>query len=239
MGKGKSRMLFIAAALLSALLVYGLYLVQLHVLEREHSVQVVVPKRFIAAGERLEARDLQYQTIASSAYTEDMVTNVEHAAGQEAVVPLGEGEPLRGWKTDLNRLLPGRSQSTFQLPREYMLSVSSGIRAGDSVLVYVSGPALASRRLFLEPVTVASVKTSGNQEIDDPDNPNLLSLAEGDRQKMYASRRDANGAIEFINLNLSEAQWLEIDALCKGGDNKLVVAFSPESLNRIGGGSSR
>ncbi|OXM13773.1 SAF domain-containing protein [Paenibacillus herberti] len=233
MSKGKGRMIMFTAILLSAFLVYGLYLVQLRMLEEQHSVQIVVPKRFIAAGERMEVNDLQYQTIVSSAYVEDMITDFEEAAGKEAVVPLGQGEPLRGWKMDLYRLLPSRDQSTFQLPREYVLSVSSGIRAGDRVVLYISGAGASSERLFAEPITVASVKTSSNQEIDDMDNPNLLSLAEGDRQKMYASRRDANGLIEFINLNLTEAQWLKIDALCKSGENRLVIAFSPESLNMV------
>ncbi|MOA16710.1 hypothetical protein D3C78_1369380 [compost metagenome] len=48
---------------------------------------------------------------------------------------------------------------------------------------------------------------------------------------MYASRRDANGMIEYLNLNLTESQWLEIDGLCASGNLKLVVAYSPESLN--------
>ncbi|QJC51201.1 flagellar biosynthesis protein FlgA [Paenibacillus albicereus] len=234
MGKRKNRFIWIAAAMLSALLVYGLYLVQLRTIERQHAVQVLVPKRFIAAGERIEAQDLGMHTIPSGAYAEDMMSEASLAAGQEAVVPLGQGEPLRDWKLDSYRLLPARSESTFQLPRDYVLSVSSGIRAGDRVVLYASGAETSSGRLFADPVVVASVKTSGNQEIDDLDNPNLLSLAEGNRQKMYASRRDANGLIEFVNLNLTEAQWLRIDELCKGGETKLVIAYSSDSLDIAG-----
>ncbi|MBW7460160.1 flagellar biosynthesis protein FlgA, partial [Paenibacillus sepulcri] len=85
--------------------------------------------------------------------------------------------------------------------------------------------------LFDQPVTVASVKTSANIEIDDTDNPNLLSLASGDKEKMYASRRDANGMIDYINLNLQEEQWLELDSLCKSGKARIVIAYSSQSLD--------
>ncbi|MGK9250799.1 MULTISPECIES: SAF domain-containing protein [Paenibacillus] len=223
---------FLAAAL-SAVLVYGLYQVQSNMLERRQSVQIVAPKRFIAAGERIAAEDLRYMSIPEMAFNADMMTEMGLAAGKEAIVPLGEGEPLRSWKMDGYRLMPAKNESTFQLPRSYVLSVSNGIRAGDRVQLYVSGAAELSERLFPEPVIVASVKTGGNQEIDDMDNPNLLSLASGDREKMYASRRDANGRIEDINLNLTEEQWLRIDSLCKSGESKLVVAYSPDSLNAV------
>ena len=87
--------------------------------------------------------------------------------------------------------------------------------------------------MFDEAVIVASVKSSGNVEIDDVVNPNVKSLADGNKQQMYASRRDANGMIDYINLNLTEAQWLQIDSLCKGGELKLVIAYSPESLHHL------
>src|SRR5690606_22891097 len=108
-------------------------------------------------------------------------------------------------------LQPGRSQSTFQVPKEYIRSISSGIRAGDLVMLYASGAEDESTRVFDEPVVVASVKTSGNVEIDNMDRPHLLSLAEGNKEEMYAARRDANGSIDVINLNLTEAEWLTID----------------------------
>ena len=41
-------------------------------------------------------------------------------------------------------------------------------------------------------------------EVDNPKSSNLLSKVEGDEQKMYTSRMEANGAIDQINLNLSE-----------------------------------
>lgn len=223
-----------AAALMSGLLVYGIYVLQLRGIERQDSVRVVVPKHFVAAGERLAAEDLTYRPLAGSAYKEGMLLDAGEAVGMEAVVPLGESEPVLKWKLDRYHLLPREAESTFQLPREYVLSVSNGIRAGDRVVVYVSGESLPSSRLFPGEVTVASVKTGGNQEVDDMANPNLLSLADGDKEKMYASRRNANGMIEFVNLNLTEEQWLKIDSLCKNGQNKLVIAYSPLSMRTAG-----
>ena len=233
MKRRSSKWVMLSAAAMSGMLVYGLYLSQLRMLESQDSVQIVAPKRFIAAGERLKEEDLHYQTIVRSAYDSDMMMDLQAAAGQEAVMPLGEGEPLRSWKIDRYRLLPAKGQSTFKLPREYVLSVSNGIRAGDLVVLYASGEGEQSARLFPQPVTVAAVKTGGNQEIDDSNNSHLRSMAEGNREQMYASRRDANGQIEDVNLNLTEEQWLRIDAMCKTGQSKLVVAYSPESLNLL------
>ncbi|MNG22527.1 hypothetical protein D3C84_1070180 [compost metagenome] len=97
--------------------------------------------------------------------------------------------------------------------------------------LFVSGEGAPSDRLFRQAVTVASVKSSGNVEIDNIENPNLFSRAEGNKEQMYASRREANGMIDYLNLNLTEEQWLQLDGLCKGGTLKLVVAYSPESLD--------
>ncbi|WP_274649124.1 SAF domain-containing protein [Paenibacillus humicola] len=231
MNRKKNMLISAAAAVMSGMLVYGVYTVQLRQIRFQETLPVVVPKRFVDAGERLTADVLTVKQISKASYEPDMVLDPEEAAGQEAVVPLGSGEPLLDWKIDKYRLLPDRSQSTFQIPREYVKSISNGIRAGDKVLLYVTGQSTASARLFDEPVTVASVKSSANIEIDDPANPNLLSLAEGDKEKMYASRRDANGMIDFVNLNLTEAQWLKLDNLCRDGKIQLVVAFSPESMD--------
>ncbi|MGG4035404.1 SAF domain-containing protein [Paenibacillus cisolokensis] len=235
MNRRRNAMISLAAAVLSGLLVYGIYSFQLQQLERQETVRVVVPKRLLPAGARLAADDFEYRAIARSSYdAEQMLLDASQVEGMEAVVPLGQGEPLLLWKIDRFRLMPGSDQSTFQIPREYVLSVSNGIRAGDKVVVYVSGGPTESARLFEDVVTVASVKTSGNVEIDDLSNPNLLSLARGDRERMYASRRDANGMIDYINLNLTEQQWLTIDNLCRTGESKLVIAYSPLSLDVTG-----
>ncbi|MCQ6562606.1 SAF domain-containing protein [Paenibacillus mendelii] len=233
MNRKRNLYISLAAALLSALLVYGVYVLQLRHVRFQETVEVVVPKRFIPAGEQLTSDMLEVKQISRAAYIPEMLLDPKEAIGMETVVPLGSEEPLLDWKVDRYRLLPDRQQSTFQVPRDYVLSVSNGIRAGDKVILYISGKSAASERLFVKPVTVASVKTSANIEIDDKENPNLLSLASGDKERMYASRRDANGMIDYINLNLTEEQWLRLDTLCKDGQRRLVIAFSPESLDII------
>ncbi|MBW7476425.1 SAF domain-containing protein [Paenibacillus oenotherae] len=231
MNRRRNLAISITAALISGLLVYGVYMLQVRQIQLQEEVSVIVPNRFVSAGERITADMLELKAIPRSAYDSGMLQDVTEVLGMEAVVPLGSGEPLLIWKVDKYRLHPSRTQSTFQIPRDYVLSVSNGIRAGDKVVLYMSGGEVESSRLFDEPVTVASVKTSANIEIDDTEHSNLMSLASGDREKMYASRRDANGMIDYINLNLSEEQWLRLDALCKDGGGKLVIAFSPQSLD--------
>jgi hypothetical protein len=231
MNRKRNALISAAAAVLSGLLVYGVYMLQLREVQFQETVTVIVPNRFISAGERITADMLGTKKIAKASYVPEMVLEAEEVKGMESVVPLGVSEPLLKWKVDKFRLLPSRSQSTFQIPREYVLSVSNGIRAGDKVMLYLSGDGVESARLFERPVTVASVKTSANIEIDDTENPNLMSMASGDKEKMYASRRDANGMIDYINLNLTEAQWLQLDSLCKTGKSRIVIAYSPQSLD--------
>lgn len=231
MNKRRNVLISLTAAVLSGCLVYGMYKLQRIQIEQQEMMAVLVPKRFIAAGVRLEERDLEVRLLPQSAVMPDMLTESGQAAGKETIIPLGQGEPILDWKVEQYYLQPRVYESTFQIPKEYIRSISNGIRAGDKVLLYASGDGATSKRLFEEAVVVASVKTSSNLEIDNADNPNLLSLAEGNKEQMYASRRDANGMIEYLNLNLTESQWLEIDSLCAGGDLKLVVAYSPESLN--------
>jgi hypothetical protein len=74
------------------------------------------------------------------------------------------------------------------------------------------------------------VKTSGNIEIDNPKTSNLLSKAEGNEEKMYISRFEANGPIDQVNLNLTEEQWMTIDRLCSTKKTKLVIAFAASSI---------
>lgn len=218
------------AALLSGLLVYGLFQLQELQVTREETVEVIVAKQFVEAGRRLTEADIAYKRIPREGYEKEMLVEARQAVGMETVIPLGTNEPILGWKIDQYHLLPADSESTFQIPRDYVRSISNGIRAGDKVSVYLSGENEPSRRIFDSLVTVASVKSSSNVEIDNMKDPNLLSLAEGDKERMYASRRDANGMIEYINLNLTESQWLQIDSYCKDGLHKLVIAYSPESL---------
>ncbi|MFC4601917.1 flagellar biosynthesis protein FlgA [Cohnella hongkongensis] len=230
MNRKKQVAISLTAAVLSGVLVYGVYLLQLRQIELQEMTSVVVPKQFIPTGTRLEEAHLTLMDMPLSALSPDMITDLSEAIGLETSMALGGREPLLRWKVDKYRLLPKSGQSTFQIPREYVKSISSGIRAGDEVVVYVSDEATESRRLFPESVSVAGVKTAANLEIDNPKNSNLLSMASGDKEGMYASRRDANGTIDAINLNLTEAQWLELDSACKNGMAKLVIAFQASSI---------
>jgi hypothetical protein len=224
----------VSAAVISGLLVYGVYLLQLRQIQLQETIDIVVPKQFIEAGTILAEAHLKVIPLPSAAVTPDMVRNMTEAVGMEASAPLGGNEPLRRWKVDKYRLLPRAGESTFQIPREYVKSISNGIRAGDEIAVYLSDEAVPSRRLFADPIRVAGVKTAANLEIDNPKNPNLLSLANNDKEGMYASRRDANGTIDSINLNLTEEQWLLMDSACKGGTAKLVIAYQTSAIQKEG-----
>jgi hypothetical protein len=224
----------ISAAILSGLLVYAVYLLQLRQIRFQETTDVVVTKQFVAAGTVLVKEHLKVLSLPRGAVTDQMMISVEEAVGMETSTPLGANEPLLKWKLDKFRLLPRSGQSTFQIPREYVKSVSSGIRAGDEVAVYLSDESTSSRRLFEDPILVAGVKTAANLEIDNPKNPNLLSMANDDKEKMYASRRDANGTIDSINLNLTENEWLLLDSACKNGTAKLVIAFQATSIQGEG-----
>lgn len=230
LNRGRQIRISVSAAVLSGLLVYGVYLLQMRQIRLTETIEVVVPKQFVPAGTSLGREMLTKLRLPSGAVTDEMIVDMDDADGLESSVPLGGGEPLLRWKLDKFRLLPRLGEATFQVPRDYVKSVSSGIRAGDRAIVYLSAEGGASRRLFAEPVVVAAVKTASNQEIDNPKSSNLLSMAEGDKERMYASRRDANGSIDAVNLNLTEAQWLELDNACKEGKSKLIVAFDASSF---------
>jgi len=230
MNRRRQAAISLTAAVLSGMLVYAVYLLQVRQIELQEMAEVVVPRKFIDTGTKLEAAHLTTAFLPRSAITPEMITSMLEAVGMETSMPLGGNEPLLRWKVDKYRLLPGKGQSTFQIPREYVKSISNGIRAGDEVVVYLSDEATLSRKLFPEAIRVAGVKTAANLEIDNPKNPNLLSMANDDKEGMYASRRDANGTIDAINLNLTDAQWLELDSACKGGTAKLIIAFQASSI---------
>jgi len=223
-------MISLAAAILAGLLVAVTYMVGLRQLQLQETVEVVAPRQFIPAGQTIAAAQLTTVRLPLGAVTEEMVRDPAEAAGMEALASLGAGEPLLRWKLDRYRLLPGEGEATFQIPREYVKSVSSGLRAGDLAVIYLSDEEGESLRLFPEPVVVAGVKNSANLEIDNPKNSNLLSMASNNKENMYASRRDANGVIDAINLNLTEEQWLTIDRACKTGKARLVIAFDPATF---------
>lgn len=234
MNRKRQAAISLSAAVLSGLLVYSIYALQLRQIQRQETVDVVAPRMFLPAGTTLTADMLEYRQWPKQAATDEMLADMRGVIGLESAAPLGRGEPLLRWKVDKYRLLPLQGEATFNIPREYVKSIGSGIRAGDRVAVYLSGEDDPSRRLFTQPIVVAAVKTASNLEIDDPENPNLLSMAQDNTEGMYASRRDANGTIDAINLNLTEQQWLVIDAACKNGKAKLVIAFDAAAF-RVSG----
>jgi hypothetical protein len=234
MNRKRNVTISIISAALACLLVYGVHLLQKKQLELQQMVHVVVPKDFIKAGTLITADLIELKPIFAAAFDERMYTNLRQVVNQETLIPIGKGEPIVNWKIDKFNLLPNQAQATFQIPKKYILSISNGIRAGDKVRIYVSSEEDKSRRLFPGEITVASVRSSANIEVDDPKNSNLLSKANGDLEKMYVSRREANGVIDQINLNLSEEEWLMIDRICSADKAKLVIAFSSTSIIAAG-----
>lgn len=218
-------LLSLIAATLAALAVYGLYVVQLQRVKGEEKVEVIVPNSWIDAGQFITAEQLTWLSIPQSIATEDMVFAIDEIIGEEAVIPLGANEPILNWKLNKFALHPSEQQATFQIPKEYIKSISNGIRAGDEVWIYLSSAEGVSERLFQEGVIVASVKTGNNNEVDVPDETAKHAIIRSNAEQMYASRRDANGMIEHINVNLTEEQWLELDARCREGTSKLVIAY--------------
>lgn len=234
MSRRRSLMYSAIAALLSLLLVYGVYTVLIRQVELQKTVQVVVPKNFIPAGALINREMLDFRTLAESGARNGMLTSMDQVIGQFSLIPLGANEPILDWKVDRFHLLPGPGQATFSVPKDYVLSVPGGIRAGDRITIYASGKS-GTVRLLPHDVVVASVKSSANTEVDDPNQPNYLGKLHNDKEKMLASRRDANGSVDQLNLNLTEEEWQMIDEACGSGQNKLVVAFRAASILQEGG----
>lgn len=239
MNRKRQMAVSVSAALLSGLLVYGVYMLQVRHIRLEETEQVVVPRQFVPAGTILDRSMLKLEAVPRGAVGETAVKRLDEAVGKQAFAPLGSGEPLLNWKIGAYPLLPRPGEATFQVPRDYVLSVSNGLRAGDWANVYVSSEHEPSRRLYPEPVLVAAVKTASNLEIDNPKASSLQSMIDGDERMMYASRRDANGSIDAVNLNLTEEQWLALDAACKDGSAKLIIAFEASAFGPDGKGDGR
>lgn len=211
----------------AASLVWAIYVIQLRQLELEQRVNIIAPAEFIPAGSMLTESMLRWQSIRKSAWHEDMITSMEEAVAMESLVPLGRDEPILRWKLDKFSIFPSREQATFRIPKNYVLSIASGIRAGDRVTVYISGETGQSRRLFPHRIRVASVKSASGAEVGALPSNSFKDFSDTDKERLYASRRADTEMIDHINLNLSEEEWLMIDRLCKDGAMKLVIAFSP------------
>jgi len=222
------------SSLLALAIVFGVYELQLRHIEDQRTIDVIVPASFIPAGTLLEEPMLKRRPIVRDAFMEGMITDMRDAANMETMVPLGRDEPLLAWKLTKNGLMPGKDEATFQIPKSCVFSLSSHIRAGDRVVLFVSGPDGESARLFGREIKVASVKSAANVEIDDKNFSHLMSMAEDDRERMYLSRREANAAIDHVNLILKEEEWLAIDKICRRQEHKLVIAFSSALPAEVG-----
>lgn len=229
MNRKRNLLISLVSALISILLVYLVYQLQLKQIEWQEQIKVVVPKEFIAAGQFISSDMLEYKRILKASYDPRMTTSFDKVVGLEAVIPLSEDEPVLKWKLDQYRLMPNVKQATFQIPRDYILSITNEIRAGDQVKLFISSQGV-SKLLFSESITVASVKSSANIEVTDTAQTHLFTKARGDFESLYTSRRNANATIHEINLNLTEKQWLTLDQACQDGV-KLVIAYTPSQLS--------
>lgn len=208
------------SATAAAALVYAVYIVLLRQVELQETVQVVVPKQFISAGTVLTEPLLEHRKLAAAVLDEQMFTSLSDVVGKQTLVPLGAGEPVLAWKLTSLMLLPEAEESSFEIPREYIRSISSGIRPGDRVRIYVSSA--YGRRLLAEDVAVASVKLSDSGR-DGADAAS--SVQEADNHRRLLAFRDGR-QIERINLNLTEEQWLAIDRACQGEEGgRLIIAL--------------
>lgn len=226
--RARNVLIGVLSGTVALLIVWGIYMLQLKQLEERQRVLVPVPAAFVPAGTLLEEGMLEWMPLDPESLHKDTVLTVEMITGMENVVPLGRHEPILAWKLDRHRLMPARGQATFRIPRDYVLSIAGSIRAGDAVGLYASETG-ASRRLFAHDVKVSSVRTASGEEVG-ISQASLGAVATNDRERLYASRRQADGVIDAIDLNLSEEEWLLIDRLCKEGEAKLVIALSPELL---------
>jgi len=211
----------------AAALVYAVYIMLLRQVELQETVHVVVPKQFISAGTMLTEQLLEHRKLAVAGLAEQMFTSLSDVVGQQTLVPLGAGEPVLAWKLTPLMLLPEAQEASFEIPREYIRSISSGIRPGDRVRIYVSSE--FGRRLLAEDVVVASVKLSDSGR-DGSDAAS--SSQEADNRRRLLAFRDGK-QVERINLNLTEEQWLAIDRACQGAEGGRLIIALPGGQNPL------
>lgn len=208
------------AALAAAGLVYAVYMTLLHQVELQETTTVIVPGRFIQEGTVITEELLTHRTVLKAAVDSDMFSQADELIGRQTMIPLGVGEPILGWKLSERLLLPLEKESTFEIPQEYLRSISGGVREGDLVRIYVSGDG-NERRLLLQDVRVASVRLA-----DDSRGSREATELQGqaDQRQQLLAKRTAR-QVERINLNLTEDQWLLLDRASRPDDAKLVIAL--------------
>lgn len=235
MRRGVTLILFLVAVCISAILVVALYQLQEQHLIKKQEVRVIAPKQFIPIGHVLKREDLKFVSISHRDVSKELSHNLLSLVGKAAIVALGKDEPIRTWKLATNPIVPKEHEATFQIPRSYLFSISNEIRSGDRVQVFVSSPNGNSELLFPQSVVVASVKTSNNQEVIDKVEASLPNQFRSNEEALLSNRRNANGLIDYVNLNLTELQWLAIDRLCKSGSARIALAFTNDNFRLKGG----
>lgn len=217
----------IVAFILSALLIYGMYMLQQNYIRAEQTVPVYVASKWLQAGHILSEQDVTQIWYPEAYVTSDMALQLEQLLNKELVIPIGQDEPILLWKLNSFHLLPRQDEATFQIPAFYIKSAANDLRAGDYVYVYISEASGSSKKLFEQPIKVAAVKTSTNAEVESVMGSELEAMLQSDEQALYQHRRRASGVIEYINLNLTEEQWLKVDEHCKALHAQLILAYTP------------
>jgi hypothetical protein len=183
----------------------------------------------LPVGHVIAASDVTRVVVFRDSVTDEVVRSKQALVGRMVAVAMGKHEPFVRWKVSRNAAIPRGEERTFQIPKSYLFSVANELRAGDEVYVYVSSKD-GSKQLFEAPVRVHAVKTAANQEVADLEQAPFSGAFQSNTQALSASRRNANGAIESVNLNLQPAQWLEIDRLCKDGAAHIALAYTATAV---------
>jgi len=223
----------LTAALVAAALVYAVYVMLLRQVELQETAHVIVPSRFITAGTILSEDVLSMRKVTAASVDDQMITRVQDVVGKQALIPLGAGEPVLAWKLTSLMLLPEAGEAMFEIPKSYILAISGGVRPGDLVRIYLSSET-GGQRLLAEDVDVASVKlsTGGRADADLGARADMHAEAASNRRHVLALR--SGEQVEYLNLNLTEEQWLTIDQACRdpGNGGKLVIALPGDPAPR-------
>lgn len=202
--------------------------VQASVLKQQR-VWVLAPRHFLPVGHVIAAKDVARIVVFRDSVTDEVVRSKQVLVGRMVAVAMGKHEPFVRWKVSRNAAIPRGDERTFQIPKSYLFSVANELRAGDEVYVYVSARD-GSKQLFERPVRVHAVKTAANQEVTDLAESPFTTAFRSNEQALAASRQNANGAIESVNLNLKPEQWLQIDRLCKDGVAHIALAYTATAV---------
>lgn len=229
MGRRRTLIALAISVVVAALLVAVLFrIVQASVLKQQKT-WVLAPRHFLPVGHVISADDVTRVVVFRDSVTDRVVRSKQALVGRMVAVSMGKHEPILRWKVVRNAALPRGDERTFQIPKSYLFSVANELRAGDSVYVFVSAHE-GSKQLFAKPVRVHAVKTAANQEVTDAGQSPFTDAFRGNAEALAVSRKNANGAIEAVNLNLRPEQWLEIDRLCKDGESRIALAYAATAV---------